>query len=196
MTAAALNGLVLAGGESTRMRTDKAAIDYHGRPQLHHTFELASAVCERTFISVRASQAADSVRRNLPQIVDSVAAEGPLAGILSALQSDPQRAWLVLACDLPFIDRATLDHLLASRDPDKLATAYRSAHDGLPEPLCAIFEPAALEPMQRFADEGRHCPRKFLIGSNAQLLDLPFRGALDNVNTSEERNAALRTLAR
>jgi molybdenum cofactor guanylyltransferase len=49
----------------------------------------------------------------------------------------------VLACDLPFLTDAALAQLLEERDPTALATAYRSAHDGLPEPLCAIWEPAA-----------------------------------------------------
>ena len=52
------------------------------------------------------------------------------------------KAWLVLACDLPFLDRATLQHLIAQRASARLATAYRSSSDGQPEPLCAIFEPA------------------------------------------------------
>ena len=47
----------------------------------------------------------------------------------------------MLACDLPLLDAATLEHLLRARDPRRAATAYRSSHDGLPEPLCAIYEP-------------------------------------------------------
>ena len=49
----------------------------------------------------------------------------------------------MLACDLPFLADETLRHLIEHRDPSRLATAYRSSHDGLPEPLCAIWEPAA-----------------------------------------------------
>ena len=58
------------------------------------------------------------------------------------------------------------------------ATAYRSAHDSLPEPLCAIWEPAAREPLQAYIDAGRQCPRKFLINANTLLLYLPQASAL------------------
>ncbi len=116
-------------------------------------------------------------------------------GILSALETHPQVAWLVLACDLPFVDAATLRYLIANREPQRVGTAFRSSHDGLPEPLCAIFEPRALAALRDFAAQGQHCPRKFLSRSQAHLLDLPDPRALDNVNTAEERAQALRTLS-
>ena len=81
--------------------------------------------------------------------MDSVAGEGPIVGIRSALAANPNVAWLVLACDLPFLSDAALSQLLRERDPAAVATAYRSTHDGLPEPLCAIWEPAAARRTRR-----------------------------------------------
>jgi molybdenum cofactor guanylyltransferase len=194
MTAPALFGLVLAGGASTRMRTDKATLDYHGQPQLRWAFELLSQVCAATFVSVRPDQRDDPARTGYPQIVDRQPGIGPIAGIGAALLEHPKAAWLVLACDLPLLTERTLQHLIAHRDPHKIATAYRSAHDGLPEPLCAIWEPAAREPLLAHVASGKQCPRKFLINSDIALLDLPERQALDNVNTAEEFSAAVGTL--
>jgi molybdopterin-guanine dinucleotide biosynthesis protein A len=194
MTTPALFGLVLAGGASTRMRADKALLDYHGQPQVRWAFELAAKFCAATFVSVRPDQREDPSRAGLPQIVDRQPGIGPIAGISAALLEHPKAAWLVLACDLPFLTEGTLQHLLAHRDPQKVATAYRSAHDGLPEPLCAIWEPAAREPVLAYIAGGRQCPRKFLINSETALLDLPERAALDNVNTREEFDAAIAAL--
>jgi molybdenum cofactor guanylyltransferase len=196
MTTPALFGLVLAGGASTRMRTDKALLDYHGQPQLRWAFELAAKFCPATFVSVRADQREDPSRAGLPQIVDRQPGIGPIAGISAALLEHPQAAWLVLACDLPFLTEGTLQHLIAHRDPRKIATAYRSAHDGLPEPLCAIWEPGAREGVLAYIAGGKQCPRKFLINSDTALLDLPERAALDNVNTREEFDAAAAQLGR
>jgi molybdopterin-guanine dinucleotide biosynthesis protein A len=194
MTIPALFGLVLAGGASTRMRTDKAALQYHGRPQLRWAFELAMKVCTASFVSVRPDQRDDTTRASFPQIVDRQPGIGPIAGISAALLEHPKAAWLVLACDLPFLTERTLQHLIAQRDLHKVATAYRSAHDGLPEPLCAIWEPAAREPLLAYIATGRQCPRKFLINSNTALLDLPEQQALDNVNTVEEFDSATAAL--
>jgi molybdopterin-guanine dinucleotide biosynthesis protein A len=194
MTVPALFGLVLAGGASTRMRTDKAALQYHGQPQLRWAFELAMKVCTASFVSVRPEQRDDPTRAGFPQIVDRQPGIGPIAGISAALLEHPKAAWLVLACDLPFLTEGTLQYLSARRDPHKIATAYRSAHDGLPEPLCAIWEPAALELVLAYIATGKQCPRKLLIDSDTALLDLPERQALDNVNTVDEFDAAKATL--
>ena len=132
---------------------------------------------------MRPDQRDDATRAGFPQIVDRQPGIGPIAGISAALLEHPKAAWLVLACDLPFLTERTLQHLIAHRDPHKIATAYRSAHDGLPEPLCAIWEPAAREPVLAYIASGKQCPRKFLINSDTALLDLPEQQALDNVNT-------------
>jgi len=187
---AALFGLVLAGGASTRMQRDKAVLAYHGRPQLDWAYELLSEVCAATFISVRPDQRNEATRAQFPQIVDRQPGAGPIAGISAALQEHPKAAWLIVACDLPFLTREILQHLVAHRDPQRVATAYRSAHDSLPEPLCAIWEPVAREAVLAYMQSGKQCPRKFLINSNALLLDLPDARALDNVNTVDEFSAA------
>ena len=193
-TASPLFGLVLAGGASTRMQRDKAALAYHGQSQLAWAYDLVSQVCTATFVSVRPDQRDEATRAAFPQIVDRQPGIGPIAGISAALAQHPKAAWLIVACDLPFLTRATLDHLIAHRDPAHLATAYRSSHDGLPEPLCAIWEPAAREPLQAHIDAGKQCPRKFLINADTHLLDLPEARALDNVNTRIEHDAAIEAL--
>ncbi len=179
-------GLILAGGASSRMQRDKAAIEYLGERQLDRACELARRHVTEVFVSVRADQTQDPVRSRWPLIVDSLPGAGPIVGIRSALARTPGVAWLVLACDLPFLSDAALEHLLQARDPACLATAYSSAHDGLPEPLCAIWEPAAAAALADFQSGGRRCPRKFLSTHHAKLID-PFEPrALDNINTPAE----------
>lgn len=191
---ASIYGLILAGGSSTRMHRDKAALQYRGRNQLDRAFELVARHTDKVFVSVRAGQATDPTRARRPLIVDSVEGEGPIVGIRSALTAHPDVAWLVLACDLPFLSDTALTQLLRERDPTALATAFRSTHDGLPEPLCAIWEPTVAPALAAYqADDGR-CPRKFLIRHAAPLLEPLDRHALDNVNTPEEYTAAAAAL--
>lgn len=189
-----LFGLVLAGGASSRMRRDKAALAYHDRPQLQWAFDLLAPFCTSTFVSVREEQREEPLRARFPQIADRQPGIGPIAGIAAALSEHPQAAWLVLACDLPFLTSSLLRHLTAHRDPRRSVTAYRSSHDGLPEPLCAIWEPGVREALRDFMSAGRHCPRKFLTGADALLLDLPDARALDNINTTQEFDAAVGAL--
>lgn len=188
--AAPLYGLVLAGGRSSRMQRDKAALPYAGRSQLERAVELITPFVERVFVSVRPDQTGDPLRARFAQIVDTGEAAGPIAGVVAAQSRHPDAAWLVLACDLPLLDRGTLEHLLRSRRPERQATAYRSSHDGLPEPLCAIYEPSSREAVRAYIASGGDCPRKFLVQADTALLDQPEPGALDNVNTPKEYGSA------
>ncbi|MEX1994939.1 MAG: NTP transferase domain-containing protein [Steroidobacteraceae bacterium] len=181
-----LYGLVLAGGRSSRMQADKAALAYGRKPQLARAFELLAPRVQQAFVSVRAEQRDEGLRARYPQVVDGAPGEGPIAGIIAAQALHPAAAWLVVACDLPLLDGATLDQLLAGRDRSRLATAFRSAADGLPEPLCAIYEPASREPLLGHVAAGRQCPRKFLIRHDTALLDALRPRALDNANTPQD----------
>lgn len=191
---APVNGLVLAGGRSTRMKRDKAALVYDGSQQLQRTYDLLLGRVGACFVSVRAEQTQDSARARYPQIVDEGPQNGPIAGILAAQSFDPNAAWLVVACDLPFLTADSLDHLLANRDAEADATAYRSAHDGLPEPLCAIYEPRSREGVLAHVAAGRSCPRKFLLGARTTLLAPLDPHALDNVNSGAEYWDAMQRL--
>ena len=191
----ALLGLVLAGGRSSRMREDKAALTYGQRPQLELAFEMLAPFVSRTFVSVREDQRDDPLRAGFPQIVDGPDVGGPIAGIMAAQAAEREAAWLVVACDLPLLETATLTQLIAGRDCGRLATAFRSVSDGLPEPLCAIYEPASREPMLRFVSTGISCPRRFLIAHDVVLLAPASPWALVNANTPEELAAARQALA-
>ena len=179
-------GLVLAGGESRRMGQDKALLARDGKSQLAHIVELLDQVVDEVFVSTRNEQRDDTERARYQQIVDQFDGVGPVAGILTAMREYPDASWLVVACDLPNIDVATLRHLLDNGNSEHPFTAYRSSYDDLPEPLCAIYRPAAANIVAGFVDDGVNCPRKILIRSDTQLLEQPNPRSLDNINTPED----------
>ncbi|MDT0631562.1 molybdopterin-guanine dinucleotide biosynthesis protein B [Rubrivirga sp. S365] len=183
-----LYGLVLVGGQSRRMGRPKWAIEYQGEPQAARTARLLGDVCERVFLSVRPGQTTEAL--GLPTLPDQFPSWGPAAGILTAMEAEPGAAWLVAACDLPFLDAPTLAALATGRDRLRIATAYRSAHDGLPEPLCTVWEPRARQRLLQAASIGIACPRRVLRESRPCLLDLDDSRALDNANTPADFEAA------
>jgi molybdopterin-guanine dinucleotide biosynthesis protein A len=188
---APLRGLVLAGGLSQRMQTDKGRLRYgaQGREQREVAAALLAEVCQDVFVSCRAEQA-DELPAGLQPLPDTFIGLGPVGGILSAFQRDPNAAWLVLACDLPFLTGATLHELVAGRQPSRLATGFRSPNNEFPEPLITIFEPRAYPELLRFLSLGYSCPRKMLINSDVEVLPTPAAGELRNVNTPAEREEA------
>ena len=183
-------GLVLAGGESRRMGRDKAALELAGTSQLERTMALLSRHLPQVFVSVRESQQQDPLRARFAQVVDAPAfsaaeLSGPIAGILGAFAAKPGHAWLVVACDLPLLDDAAIAGLLAGRSAGNVATAYTSAYDGLPEPLCAIWEPQAAAMLREHVAGGNLCPRKFLLRNGAHFLPA-MASVSTNINTPAE----------
>lgn len=179
-----LKGLVLAGGKSTRMGEDKGLINYHGKPQREYAFELLSTIGIETFLSCRAEQEADI---SLPTISDKFVGLGPFGAILSAFQSDPNAAWLVIACDLPYVDKAVINQLVSDRNPSKTGTAFYNPETNFPDPLLTIYEPKAYAIMLQFLAMGYSCPRKVLINSDTEIIQPIDPKALRNINTPEER---------
>ena len=168
------------------MGHDKALLVRDGQSQLLHMVSLLDAVVERVFVSARSDQKDDAERSRFELVVDRYEDMGPIAGILSALQEYPQADWLVVACDLPNIDDSTLRFLLDNTSDNQPFTAFRSSHDGLPEPLCAVYRAGSDKLLQEFVDDGLVCPRKVLIRSDTCLLEQPNPRSLDNVNTPDD----------
>jgi molybdopterin-guanine dinucleotide biosynthesis protein A len=191
-----LHGLVLAGGRSTRMGQDKARLHYGAQPQLEAAFHLLQSFVEDCRVSVRADQQDDPLRARFPRLVDLERDIGPAAGLLAAHAHAPHAAWLAVACDLPLLDAATLATLVAARAPGIAAASFRSDHDGLAEPLCAIWEPAALRRLAQRVVAGRQSLRGALAGDDVRLLSLSSAHALDNANTPSDHQALLQRTGR
>ncbi len=179
-------GLVLAGGQSRRMGEDKALLRRGGKSQLAYVVSMLDALLPEVFVSVRADQAGEPERAQFRQVVDRFKDMGPVAGIISALEEHPEADWLVVACDLPNVDAGTITYLLDNIDSSRPFTAYESSHDGLPEPLCAVYRRGSEDILRGFVDDGLKCPRKMLIRSDTRLLEQPNPRSLDNVNTPSD----------
>jgi molybdenum cofactor guanylyltransferase len=189
MTNPLLHGLVLAGGHSSRMGCDKAALVHaDGRTLARRCHDLLrEAGCDRVAVSLRHDQEmpdgfADAGAVEI--IRDPAGASlGPIAGILAGLRLAPQATWLVVACDLPRLDLPTLENLRSSHRPDEPFLAYQSESDGLPEPLCALYGPASLDVLESALAADFRCPRKVLIRNHCRMLKPVTPRALENANT-------------
>lgn len=180
-----LNGLVLAGGKSSRMGTAKQEICWHGKEQQYAMAGLLSKFCDSVFISCRSEQL-EKVDAGYQVLADVSAEMGPVGGILSAFYHRKDTAWLVVACDMPLLDECALEFLVRARDPEKTATAYESPVDGGPEPLAALWEPQSFPLLLDFLETGSRSPRKFMTNSDILLLKPEDPQVLRNVNTPEE----------
>lgn len=182
-------GLVLIGGHSKRMGTDKFSIEYAKATQLERVYNTISQVCSEIYISCRQDQFEDPRLISYEKkLVDQFYNIGPLGAILSAFQKFPNHAIMTIACDLPLLGEQEIKLLQMKRNPFKFATSFLNP-EGLPEPLCAIYEPKAKAMMHAFFGLGYHCPRKMLMNMNISGIKNYNYQALSNANTPEEREA-------
>jgi len=179
-------GLILMGGKSTRMGTDKFQLAYQNAPQYQECLKLLQPHCTDIYFSVRENQ-------NLPHeinanqfIVDKFLDVGPLGGILTALKDFPRRAFLILAIDLPLLSNQTLQYLVENRNPYRHATVYRNPKNDYLEPLCTLYEPKFYQGALIALANQVKCPRKILGSLSIQQLRPPNPDHLDNANTLED----------
>lgn len=181
---ASLYGLVLAGGKSQRMGRDKGLIDYHGKPQREFLHDLLSEICEETYFSCRTEQISELKKfKTIPDTFDDL---GPFGGILSAFRQNPDAAWLVVACDLPLLDKEAITELVERQNHSKIATSFYSEETDFPEPLIAIWQPRSYSVLLQFLAQGYACPRKVLINSEIELVYPKRPEVLKNVNHPRE----------
>lgn len=188
---APVQGLILAGGKSTRMGADKGLLEYHGVSQRDYLYEQLSSIFlpyhdnKGVYISVKEGQEIG----NTNTISDKFIGLGPFGAICSAFQENPNSAFFVIATDVPFVDKGLIRLLLDSRNPKKIATALKGKNKQFPEPLITIWEPKAYPILLNYLSQGYSCPRKVLINSDVEIVEVDEH-FIQNINTPSEYEKA------
>jgi cyclic pyranopterin phosphate synthase len=182
------HAVILTGGKSKRMEGhDKALLAYHdGVPQAAYLYSLLEPFCSEVYLSAKKNQWNGTALDKFPTINDSAEMQGPMAGMHAAFKSQPDVNWLVVACDLPFINKACIDHLFWNFNDEKIATCYKNAQHDFPEALCAIYTPSAFEIIRKSYFDGVTCPVKVLKNNFAELIEIPNEVNLSNINFKYE----------
>jgi len=186
---APVQGLVLAGGKSSRMGQDKTQLVYHGKAQRDYAVEILENSLLQTFVSVAQDQKISSHEYIQDKFVDL----GAFGAICSAFQHDPNKAWLVVATDLPFVTEDLIKLLLKKRNQKKIATAIKGKSKEFVEPLIAIYEPKAYPVLLNYMAQGYSCPRKVLINSDVEIVEVDD-ALIRNINTPEQFQEAIKEI--
>jgi molybdopterin-guanine dinucleotide biosynthesis protein A len=154
-----MKGLVLCGGQSSRMGTDKGLILHEARSWAQTAACKLSTLAIPVLISVN-DQQYEAYQHIFPgdDIVPdhtALAVKGPLLGILSAHHHYPGEDIFVLACDMPLMDVSILKQLFEEYSGDKENDCFVFTNDGEPEPLCAIYTAGALKKIISTLEDGK-----------------------------------------
>ena len=128
--------MIVAGGKASRLGGRiKALLDIDGRTMLDRLLDVLAP--RFAALAISANDALPFASHGLPVLADQIPDQGPLAGILSALQWCRESYLLVVPCDMPFLDGRIVDLLLARRAPG--VDAIVPFVNDLPEPLLALY---------------------------------------------------------
>lgn len=136
-------GLVLAGGYSRRFGpVEKALAPVYGTPMLRRVVDRVEPVTDAVVVNCRADQRADFAHvlsdsdGSIAFAIDPVAGRGPLAGVRAGLAVHDAAETVLVACDQPFIEPATLAGLCANRGT---ASAVVPRSDGHRQPTPSVL---------------------------------------------------------
>lgn len=181
-----LLGLVLAGGNSARMETDKAFLNYHGKEQIYYLAQKLKPLCKPIFISVNERQTVQK-SEDYQVVCDSATYKniGPIGALLTACQLQPNKAFLVIGCDYPLINYSDIILLkLAFKKHQKTVTFY-NPETHFREPLLGIYHPNDLDKLHTFFQKGNASLRYFLDEINAIKIE-PTQ--LDHITSVDNKN--------
>ena len=177
---------ILAGGQSRRMGTDKAALPIGGMTLLERTARLALALNLPVLVVGRA-RPDDWPLPGVSFIEDTEAGLGPLGGLATTLRS-ARTSVLALACDLPLLTEEALRWLIAQAEakfgPLGLVTRCGEGQ----EPLFSVYDPACLPLIEARLAAGRRSLHGLIEAGAFAFADAPgwVSSQLANVNTPEE----------
>ena len=132
-------GGVLVGGLSRRMGRPKQLVQVGDATMIEHVVRALSGEVDNVVLLGKGPIPA--TLETLSRVADAENCRGPMAGILGAMQARPEACWVVAPCDLPLLQPAAVQWLVASRKPG--AWAVLPSVEGFVEPLLALYEPQA-----------------------------------------------------
>ncbi|HEX2254664.1 MAG TPA: molybdenum cofactor guanylyltransferase [Thermoanaerobaculia bacterium] len=178
----AVYGGMLVGGASRRMGRPKALVEVDGvtlaeraaaalAPHVDRLLLLGAGPVPEALAGLE--RLPDAALPHASPAVPQDRPPGPLAGLLAALRRSPRTAWVLCSCDLPWVAPEAVAWLLAERHPQRLAVIPRLAAGAPPEPLFALYEPAARPAVEALAARGERAPWRLAGQPGMALVTVP-----------------------
>ena len=166
--------LILAGGKSSRMGTDKALVNYQGKPMLQRVYQVAAECTEQVYIL---TPWAERYQNILPldcnYLIETQPGKGPVNGLSEGLEQISADWILLLACDLPLLDAEIIKTWI-----DKLPQISTSTLALVPqrsdiwEPMCGFYRKEIKTELDSFLKSRKRSFQELLLGIEVEVLEV------------------------
>ena len=182
-----ITGIILAGGKSSRMKTEKGLVLYKEKPLIQYTIDVLNQVCDQVLIS---SNTISYDHFGYKIIKDEIRDIGPVGGIHASLNASATDDNIILSCDTPFISVDYLHYLLQNKEDAMVAVPW-FGNDKY-EPISAYYHKGFASRLAGFIEEANYklpeiyqqIPLKKLIMDNT--LDFYHDKLFYNINSQED----------
>ncbi len=181
-------GIILAGGKSIRMGTNKALLNFQGKPLIEYTLNLLTDVCENIIISANDPMVYSFLKN--PVTPDEKKGLGPIGGIYTCLKNSSSSKNFVFACDMPFVTGELIKYLLNYKS--KADFIVPSLNGEKVEPLCAVYNKSVYNALKTMIDENNLKMQNLRFYCKTEIIHINkkmnfYHGKLfHNINTKQD----------
>jgi molybdopterin-guanine dinucleotide biosynthesis protein A len=180
-----ITGIILAGGKSLRMGSDKALMLYKGKPMIQYSINLLSNYCNTILIS---ANGIGYETFGMQVVKDSFINQGPMAGLLACLEKSTAPINICLPCDAPDMQPGVIEKLINLSDTEHCVVPLSP----LAEPLIAIYPLTVIPVIRKLLEEGvnkmteifKIFPVHFIPFNNLQ--EFSEISSFNNINTPDD----------
>ena len=172
--------LILAGGKSSRMGSDKALVDYQGKPMLLSVYQVAAACTEQVYILTPWSDRYQNILpSNCEYLVESQPGKGPVNGLSEGLAQISADWILLLACDLPLLDVEIIQSWINKLSKIPASTlALVPQRSQIWEPMCGFYRKEVKTELDTFLKMGKRSFQDLLSGIDVEALNVDEKAGL------------------
>lgn len=183
-----ITGVILAGGESRRMGSDKSLLPIQGARFIDHVYSRMKALFDEVVIVTNSPELYTDI--DCRKVPDLYYAQGSLAGVHSGLAHAGNEQIFVVGCDMPFISAQVVRHICAQSDQGDMVIPHSSSGH---EPLHALYSKNCLPAMEHVLDAGQR--RIMLFFDQVKMVEIPRSKIYEldpagksflNINTPED----------
>jgi molybdopterin-guanine dinucleotide biosynthesis protein A len=176
----AITGIILAGGKSRRMGTDKGLMPFCGKPMIEHIIGPMAKVCQRMLVVTSNEK---YTMFGLEIVKDEQPDYGPVMGILSGLRQSTTELNLILSCDTPFVGFELMNELVLKSDQ---ADVFAACSRERIHPLIAVYKRRCISTFENSVLQDEHRLRIVLKMLKVEVLDLKNERLVRNINAPED----------
>ena len=173
--------IIMAGGGSNRMGTDKSMLPIKGQSMIEAICEQLRGLFDQILIS--ANEVDKFAFLGFEVVPDKVPEQGPLMGIASALEASANKLNFVVACDIPKINLACVNRMLTEALESQADIVVPTTGEEKYEPLFAIYRKTALEAINKTLSSGKRKITEVFTLCRVKHIELDNTDWLVNLNT-------------